>query len=279
VSATVNQEGNPATGVYTDILVADRRFPAVDPGGGLFIVYPQENPTPFGFTTGEMAEGLRPTSWNREHPAIRGIDFSRLAVDRATRLLLPPDAEVLVRSGTFPLIAVGDTGGRRWMALSFDILESSLPLRAAFPLLINRALAWLAPVDPDQAAFIAKSGEDWILPAEFRGREWNIRGPGGSAERFPPSDNPRVPGINQTGFWTAQTDDVEITTGVSLVDAGESELRPRWFPPEAPGTTEIGRSDPKKTPRRNGLASTLAAVALVILLFEWFLQTRNWRTE
>lgn len=263
---------------FADIVVADRRFPPDDPGGPLFIVYPQENAIPLALEPGGFTGELRPTSWDREHPVTRGIDFSRLSVDRATELSLPPDAEVLVRADTFPLIVAGDSGGRRWVALSFDLLESSLPLRAAFPLLIHRVVAWLSPADPEQAAFVVKTGDDWVLPAEFRNREWSLWGPGGADRGIPPSASPTVPDIDRTGFWMARTDEAEMVTGVSLLDAGESEIRPRWTPPAATDSAVKGPGGNEEAPRRGGWTAVLAAAALTLLFIEWILQTRYWRS-
>ena len=83
--------------------------------------------------------------------------------------------------------------------------------------------------------------------------------------------------MDRNGFWTARTADIETVTGVSLADPGESDLRPRWLPPEPSNRTGPIDSRPGSSPARTGLSALLAAAALIVLVFEWFLQTRYWR--
>ena len=54
-------------------------------------------------------------------------------------------AATITRSFDEPLVIAAQKGERRWVAWSFDLLDSDLPIRVAFPLMISNTLQWLAP--------------------------------------------------------------------------------------------------------------------------------------
>jgi hypothetical protein len=105
-----------------------------------------------------------------DHPLVRNVDWSEVRIGRARRL---PDAElanwqVAVHSDGGPLLLVRaqHEGGadrqparvRREALLTFELGESDLPLRPAFPVLMANLLEWLAPRPEGRPQAVAPGG-------------------------------------------------------------------------------------------------------------------------
>jgi hypothetical protein len=257
-----------------DLVIADRLYPPVDTAVPLLAIYPfagtGEPPLPL-FSQG-ILEGADPVSWDNSYPIMRNVDLSRVSVRSAVSLLPGPGVRVLAESGRGPLVLAGETGDRRWAALSFNLLESSLPLRPAFPLLISGALSWLVPGDQDSAAESLRTGEEWVLPPEFSGTDVEIFDPRGESPRSESSRSGVT--LNKVGFWTAWSGGSKTETGVSLLNADESNLRPRWQP-------EVAVRDIRQENRqRSGPpAAVFLLLALLAVLAEWGFQARYWGSE
>lgn len=263
-----------------DVVIADRIYPPVDPGVPLLAIYPftESNRPPLPLLPQGTIDGADPVSWDSNHPVIRDVDLSRVSVRTATSLVTGPEVRVLAESTSGPLVMAGEDDRRRWVALSFNLLESSLPLRPAFPILVSGALSWLVPGDPEGAAESLRTGGSWVLPPEFFGEEWEFFGPGGRESVGSTGEAATVDRLDKVGFWTAWSEGSKAVTGVSLLDAGESNLRPRWkLEPEAvPVSPAVEQSE--KLRRNSGpLTALLLILVLLSICVEWGLQSRYWR--
>jgi len=86
---------------------------------------------------------------DKQHPLLRELTLGDVNVARAVTLQLAPGDLAIAESAAqhgqrVPLIVEGSRGGLPFLALAFDLRESDLPLRAAFPLFVLRALDRLA---------------------------------------------------------------------------------------------------------------------------------------
>ena len=270
-----------------DVVIADRLYPPVDPGVPLLAIYPftESNRPPLPLLPQGTIDGADPVSRDSNHPVIRDVDLSRVSVRTATLLVTGPEVRVLAESSSGPLVMAGENDRRRWVALSFDLLESSLPLRPAFPILISGALSWLVPGDPEGAAESLRTGGAWVLPPEFFGQEWEVFGPGGRELSGSTGETATVDRLDKVGFWTAWSEGRKAETGVSLLDAGESNLKPRWGlgPDSEPDHASSGAVSPaversEKLRRNSGpLTALLLILVLLSICVEWGLQSRYWR--
>src|SRR5205823_5179927 len=89
------------------------------------------------------------TDVDATHPTTRLASLQNITILRAQPLALPAPHDgwtfsAPLRSADHPLLITGERGRRRVAALAFDLLESDLPLRVAFPLLIHGTLDWLS---------------------------------------------------------------------------------------------------------------------------------------
>lgn len=120
-----------------------------------------------------------PALWaTGDHPVLAGVDLGPLRIGRA--VVLVPDAAdtVLVATAAGPVAVAGERGGVRHVVLGFRPDATTLPLEAAFPVLVRNALDWLS--HPPPLPPWVPSGQP-LIPAEPlpRGveRVW-VDGPG-----------------------------------------------------------------------------------------------------
>ncbi len=91
------------------------------------------------------------------HPIMRLVNLQNVTIVRATPMQAPEPVsgwswQAPLRSFEHPLLLAGTrrmaTGEQRVAALAFDVADSDLPLRIAFPLLMTNATHWLAGEAP-----------------------------------------------------------------------------------------------------------------------------------
>ena len=103
--------------------------------------------TPFSAAT--PLEQPLVTDVDAAHPATRNVSLQNVTILHAATLTLPQSHDgwtfsAPLRSFDHALLITGERKQQRIAALAFDVLESDLPLRVAFPLLMNNTLHWLA---------------------------------------------------------------------------------------------------------------------------------------
>ena len=100
----------------------------------------------------------RPLLWSvGTHPVTLGVDLSPLRIESASLLEPAPGETTIVGSASGAVGVAGTDRGVRRVRLGFRPESSTLPLEAAFPLLVRNALRWLA--SPPAAARYVVAGE------------------------------------------------------------------------------------------------------------------------
>jgi hypothetical protein len=130
-----------------EVTIFDKFVPkdfAWETGAGNFLFL---GATPFSTTSAALDRPLI-TEIDATHPLTRNVSLQNIAIQKATPLAIPPPRDgwtfaTPLRSFEHPLLVTATHAQRRVAALAFDVLESDLPLRVAFPLLITNALQWL----------------------------------------------------------------------------------------------------------------------------------------
>jgi len=156
-----------------------------------------------------------------------------------------------VKSFDAPLVVAARKGDKRWVAWTFDILDSDLPLRVAFPLMISNAIQWLAP-ELDEIARNADAGS--VVPLGDGEQSAD-----GRTRFFVPEE---------TGFYAVKGPKGDRWVAVNLFDAGESEAK---------GIVKEGQAPPVRF--FAGLVRPiwfyLILVGAILLLVEWWLWNRR----
>jgi Ca-activated chloride channel homolog len=258
----------------TDVAVLDRVVTSPLPPGNLLIIAPD---SPLGSIqiagqlTDPKARVVRP-----EHRLVANARLDDVAILSATALELGaewvPIVVADVDGRTWPLIADGTVDGRPAVVIAFDLRQSDLPLRPAFPLLMAAAMDLLAPstvaglpstVAPGEPVSLRLSPQvdaAWVIdPA---GNRHSLAISGGATR----VEDTLALGPYRVEAHTAQGNQ-DAAFVVNLASAEESDIRPRpTLGIQQAGATSTGGV---ASQGRRELWWPLGLLALALLLAEW----------
>jgi hypothetical protein len=260
-----------------DVVIFDGLAPAPVPDAGRFLyLEPRGAGSPFG-DRGVLRDPLIAET-KRGHALLRHLDLADVNIAEARRFALAPGDVAVAGSFGTPLIAARERAGLRVAALAFDVRRSDLPMRAAFPLLVANALAWLAGGEggaaatggADGAAATAQTGTSARVAVPRGAAALEVRDPTGTRAAWPVAGDVAEVPITRAGFYTVGTQ----TIGANLADAIESATAP------AAKLTLGGRAlappDPPAARRGRPVAMVALLLATALLLLEWWSYHRRW---
>ena len=125
------------------VVIFDRYSPmTLGDGNYMFIHPPKHGPAPAGWEIGETLETPIITDWERTHPILRHVHLENVQIGEAYQVTPPSTAVVLARSFEAPVLFVDVMPNRKIVFAAIDILQSDLPLRIAFPVIIANTIQW-----------------------------------------------------------------------------------------------------------------------------------------
>jgi hypothetical protein len=221
-----------------------------------------------------------------EHPLLRNVDWSDVKVGRAARLT-PDDSgawQTVVDSDGGPLLLVrtlrdGDQV-RREALLTFELGESDLPLRSAFPVLMANLLDWLVP-RPEGSPRSVAPGATLQLAASPLARTLRVESveDAQTSEDLAPPWPPRPFRPAAPGVYRAIEDDPDhrVTTYVvaDAFSSSESDLRPRQPDALAAQTAQSDAVGQVLRSVRSGVWPWLLALLLGLGVAEWVVDARG----
>jgi Ca-activated chloride channel family protein len=204
---------------------------------------------------------------HRDHPLLRHASLADVNVARA--LLTRPQADdVVVAADTRgPLLVTGTRDASRFVAITFDVRESDLPLRAAFPVLLLNAIDSFRENDAAYRGSVA-TGAPVLLTLPAGAATAMLDG-----ARMAVRDGQASARFDRAGFHAITTDAGELIVAANLTAPGEADLSTEALDLGAPAAGEAVAAT-----ETAGLApwQWLAALALALLLFEWATFHRRW---
>ncbi|HIL71193.1 MAG TPA: VWA domain-containing protein [Verrucomicrobia bacterium] len=130
------------------------------------------------------------SDWKREGDSMRFVDFSSIRLNKFSLYDPAPGNEVFVESFGRPIIFGRWDESRKWMVLPFDLTESDLVLRTAFPILIGNLVQSL------------RQGEEMMkadLPGKSESKLGSVLGTGIGQIDIGETGNTGPQGL---GWWT-----------------------------------------------------------------------------
>lgn len=206
------------------------------------------------------------TAREREHPVLRFVDLSAVLIDKVVKVELAPWAQSIADAKEIPLIALGERSNRRWLFISFNLLDSDFPLRVGFPIFIANALRWSVGGQRWEQGFVVKAGG--IVTLTVPSQKDSIRYPDGSSETVNASENLlTLRATEKVGVYEIMSGNLRVQFAVNLLNADESEIEPKQ-------TITLGAhtvaSQVAPTTWRD-LWWLFVLLALLVIAVEWFI--------
>ena len=212
-----------------------------------------------------------------ESPLHQFVEWSNVNI-RVADSISAPWLQPIVEAEGGPLLMVGEQGGRRSAVLTFRLQDSDLPLQVAFPVLMANILDWLNPgqvinesssLSPGDALVLIPGRTTEIVAVYLPdGGVW-VQEVEGDPVSFAQSDQL---GVYSIGLRSAAGEEEAGSFAVNLFSDSESNIGPvdqLQF-----GLMEVDGVGEENVGQRE-LWPLLAAVALVILIIEWWFYHRG----
>jgi hypothetical protein len=167
---------------------------------------------------------------DRKHPIVAHTALADVNIARGHKLVPGPGDRVVGASDQGPILVAGTRGGHKFVALGFDVRQSDLALRVAWPLFLLNTINWFRD---DDASYLSsfRTGDIWRIPVPADLAKATLRTPGGGLLDVPVHEGRAVLLGERSGLY-----DVVPASGSSapassfaanLVDADESDITPR----------------------------------------------------
>ncbi len=133
------------------VVIFDRFSPTTLGDGNYMFIYPPKTTNPpdesrtnsvATWNIGEALETPIITDWDNTHPILRHVHLENVVIGEAYEVTPPSTAQILARSFESPILFVDVTPQRKIVFAAINILESDLPLRIAFPVIIANTIQW-----------------------------------------------------------------------------------------------------------------------------------------
>lgn len=271
---TVPPGGYPAKGSF-DVTIFDNVAPPVAPGSG-GILYLNPTGTDVPFEIGKAVESddkkddrLGFDELDAKSPLLRYTQLSDVNIARGHVLKGQKEDKVVAASYKGPLLLQGRRSGRKFVALGFDVRESDLPMRIAWPLFLLNTIDDFVEEDTSYISSF-RTGTVWNVPVSSAADTATLELPSGEKRTVPVKDGRAVFLGQQAGFYTISTGpsaEESSMFAANLSDPLESTIAPREkLTVDGHAAGEVGEF--KIGVRREMWIYLLVAVLLVTTL-EW----------
>jgi hypothetical protein len=145
--------------------VAAGQLPSVLPEAHIVLFDPWRNASsPCPIARGDDLKRPFLTEQLRDHPLLANVVLKDVNISRGTSLVLEPSDQALVRSLGAPIMVLRERGVHGLIAIGFDPRQSDLPLRPAFPVLVDNILRYFEQREPGfVASFPVGTGRELAL--------------------------------------------------------------------------------------------------------------------
>ncbi len=224
---------------------------------------------------GEVVPTPKVVGWRRSHPVLRYARLDEVFVAQARSVVDPGGLAAIVDGDGGPLVLAGTRSGGRVVQLAFDPLESDLPMRVAWPLLVLDTVGWLTEdVAGGGEASATRAGAPYVRRLPEGVTSAVVRGPAGRASVEAADGTLRFADTDRVGIYEVDAGALKVSFAANLLAEGESRIRPRATlglrTEEGAEVVEAGLGG-----GRRELWRPLLLVGLLVLAVEWLLWNRR----
>ncbi len=209
------------------------------------------------------------------HALLRFVNLDTVDIAKSRTVKTPSWALPIVEAPQTPLVLAGEFERQKVVWIGFDTLESTWPLRVAYPIFMQNAIEWLDPALADAAELAVRSGEPFRMPLAEPVESASVELPGGAKEDLVLDEGATeilFGGTTKQGVYriTAGTNTTPFC--VNLLDALESDIRPQ----EELEFGKYGSVAATGSKKANvEIWRWIAMMGLCVLLFEWWFYHRR----
>ncbi len=220
---------------------------------------------------------------DRKHPIVRYTALDNVGIARGHKLKPDPQDKVVGASFDGPILIAGTRGGFKFVAMGFDVRESDLPLRVAWPVLVLNTLDWFTNEDASYLSSF-RTGDVWRIPVSGSASQATLSLPGGNKEAVPVHEGRAVFLGQRAGFYDLSGDQVApivpvksgdpTTVGnttsfaANLLSSEESAIEPAEKLPTIDGQ-EAGKVEGFHVGVRREVWIYLLIAAVILTVIEW----------
>jgi Ca-activated chloride channel family protein len=267
------EQDSPVPNEGFSIFIYDGIFPERLPNGNILLINPPENPI-FDVSPAIQEYGRVDVV---DHPLTQYIEWDQVQILQSKVITLPEWGEPLVTSAVGPLVFVGEFQSHRFAIVSFDLLDSDLPLQITFPILFDQLLSYLNPPVMYDAPDGYRVEQAVHLKPGASVEALHILLPNGTEEAVDLDESgstfldTHIPGIYTI---TALPGDYTEQFAVNIFSDIESGIAPQQEVSIA-GPDDANSAQTHQQMGLKNLWQLPAALALALLVIEWWLYFRR----
>jgi hypothetical protein len=187
-----------ASGQHHDVVIFDGATPAEPPRAHAIYLDPRGPGSPVKVEGDLKSPGF--DRIDRKHPIVRWTALDDVNIARGHKLLPQPGDKVVGASADGPILVTGQRGGFKFVAMGFDVRESDLPLRVAWPLLLLNSVNFFTDEDAQYISSF-RTGDVWRVPVVTETGQATLKTPGGNELLVPVHEGRAVYLGEKAGFY------------------------------------------------------------------------------
>jgi len=185
-----------------DVIVFDQVTPAEMPRANALYLDPRGPGSPVKVEKEIVQPGF--DKIERKHPIVRFTALDQVNIARGHKLKPEPGDKVIGASYDGAILVAGTRAGYKFVAMGFDVRESDLPLRVAWPVLLLNTVNWFTDEDASYLSSF-RTGDVWRIPVGAQGPQAMMTLPGGAKEQVPVHEGRAVFLGQRSGFYELAT--------------------------------------------------------------------------
>lgn len=213
--------------------------------------------------------------WERDHPLLRFVDLADLRIEEALALHPQAGTQSLIDGNGYSLMSLIEQPSLRIVTLGFDLMQSDLPLRVAFPVFMHNLLQWVNPDAEGSTSGMVQAGTPYPIFFDAPVEQVAVRDPRGKEQVYEVRGNPWIfSDAQQVGVYILRFGETRRYLTVSLLDEAESDIDPAGALPSltpAADEREFQAAGIVETP----LWPYLLLGAVGIVFAEWYVWCRD----
>ena len=277
-----------------DAIVFDNVLPNAAPAVPALYIHPSISTSSTGYTPLQAHGALAHPFFERmraDEPLLRATALHDTNIAEALHLQVEPADTIAAAAASGPLLVRGTRNDVPFVALAFRLIDSDLPLRAAFPVLIQNCLSWLTGFDHAYLDSRATFTRVRLPTSAGASQAIQVRGPQGAVPSERISNElgftPYVPGIyrvnGQNVLIAANIQGVAVPH-TSLPTSRSSKRAQHANPPKRvpPAAPQAGETLPGDVHHASWLRwldhppwQLLLLMALLLMAGDWVLHHRR----